>query len=371
MAASTYQYFAIAILSADLIDDLGVTRTQLGLIATANTVTGALMAPRLGSITDKLGARNSIVTLCGISSIGLVLTALAPNLPTLLAASVMCGLPQGWGNPATNKLISEQLAPDARGVIAGFKQSGVQFANFLAGLTLPAMAALSNWRVATGAYGLVALAAALGALRLSTDTEFATSAATMEPGERRRGYDPFVVRVAIYAGLFGLVGGGVFRFIPLFAQEQLGFSSQRAGLVVALGGALGIFARIGWGRLTETAIQPRRGLFVIGLASTATIGSLIVAQAVGSWVLWLFTIVSAFCLGAWNVVAMLAVIRGVPSGDAGRSTGIVMFGFLGGLSLGAPITGWLTDQTGDYQAAWWVWLVVALAGTVTMAERKS
>lgn len=372
MGVSTFQFFAIAILSSDLIDDLGITRTELGFVATANTITGALIAPKLGAVTDRIGARNSIVVLCLISAAGLFLTAVSPSLPILLIVSAFCGLPQGWGNPATNKLISEELAPDARGVIAGFKQSGVQFGNFLAGLTLPGIAAISNWRVATGLYGFIALAAAGAALWLPTGAPYASSSTEPVDPDKRRGYDPFVVRVAVYAGLFGLVGGGVFRFIPLFAEERLGFSSERAGLVVAVGGALGIIGRIWWGRLTETKINPQRGLFLIGIGSVISIAGLIAAEAVGSWVLWAFSIVSAFCLGAWNVVAMLGVIRSVPSDDAGRSTGIVMLGFLGGLAFGAPITGWLTDRSdGDYQAAWWLWLAVAVVGTLTMAARRS
>ena len=370
MGVSTFQFFAIAILSSEIIEELGVTRTELGFVAAANTLTGALIAPKLGTITDKIGARNSIVGLCLISAAGLFLTAIAPTLPVLMVVSALCGLPQGWGNPATNKLISEELAPDARGVIAGFKQSGVQLASFLSGFTLPALAAVSNWRVATGSYGLIALAAAGGAMRLDTSGHYASANLTPVESGKRQGYDPFVIRVAIYATLFGLVGGGVFRFIPLFAEERLGFSTTRAGMVMAIAGFLGIFARIGWGRVTETKIEPNRGLFLIGVASCITIGGLVVAEAVGSWVLWVFSIVSAFSLGAWNVVAMLGVIRSVPSADAGRSTGIVMLGFLGGLAFGAPITGWLTDRNdGDYQTAWWVWLAVAALGTISMMSR--
>lgn len=372
MGVSTFQYFAIAVLSSDLINDLGVTRTELGFVAAANTLTGALIAPKLGTITDRIGARNSIVALCSISAAGLFLTAIVPSLALLMVVSSLAGLPQGWGNPATNKVISEQLSPDARGVIAGFKQSGVQVANFLAGLTLPGIAAISSWRVAMAGYGLLAIAAAVAALGLPAEGAFTSGQDDVAPVGERRGYDPFVLRVAVYASLFGLVGGGVFRFIPLFAEERLGFSAERAGLVVAVGGGLGIVARIGWGRLTETRIEPQRGLFLIGVASTIAVGGLIAAESVGSWVLWAFSVGSAFCLGAWNVVAMLGVIRSVPSADAGRSTGIVMLGFLGGLSFGAPITGWLTDQSGgDYQTAWWVWLVITAVGTMTMAVRRT
>ena len=48
MVASTFSIFAIAVLASPIIDDLGISRTQVGLIGSVNTGLGALSAPLSG-----------------------------------------------------------------------------------------------------------------------------------------------------------------------------------------------------------------------------------------------------------------------------------------------------------------------------------
>ena len=73
--------------------------------------------------------------------------------------------------------------------------------------------------------------------------------------ERERGVplDPFVWRLAVFALLMGTAGGAAGRFFPLYAEEALGFSLATAGLLTALGGLLGMVARVVVGRLAEGA----------------------------------------------------------------------------------------------------------------------
>lgn len=372
MAASTFHLFAVGVLAADLRDELGLSNAQLGFVGAANTGLGALLSPRLGALSDRIGARNSVVILCCMSAVGLVMMGLATGMIVLLASAAISGPAQGWSNPATNKLIAERLEPSERGVITGFKQSGVQFASFLCGLTLPTAASAASWRLAVAALGVLSFGIAVLALtRLSTDSATAgDETSTTNPAPVHRGIDPFVFRVAIFAALFGLSTGGIFRFLPLFAHEELGFSTELAGLLIAVNGGLGVVARILWGRATERSIEPQRGLLIIGIASIVCVTGLAVSVDVGGWLLWPFTIASAFCLGAWNVVAMLAVIKTVPSTDAGRSTGFVILGFLGGLTVAQPLTGWSADATGSFTTAWWVLLAMTVLGTISMIGRR-
>ncbi len=373
MAASTFHLFAVGVLAADLRDELGLSNAQLGFVGAANTGLGALLSPRLGALSDRIGARNSVAILCCMSAVGMIVMGLATGLVVLLISAAISGPAQGWSNPATNKLIAERLEPSERGVITGFKQSGVQFASFISGLTLPTAASASSWRLAVGALGVLSFGIAVLALtRLSPDDARADSeASSNQPAPVHSGIDPFVLRVAIFAALFGLSTGGIFRFLPLFAHEELGFSTELAGLLIAVNGGLGVLARIMWGRATERSIEPRRGLLMIGIASIVCVTGLAVSVQVGGWLLWPFSIASAFCLGAWNVVAMLAVIRTVPSTDAGRSTGFVILGFLGGLTIAQPLTGWSADATGSFTTAWWVLLVMTVAGTASMVGRRN
>lgn len=372
MAASTMQLFALAVLAVEIIDELGISRSQIGILGAANSLVGALAAPTLGRVTDRFGARNSVVAVFTASSVGMVLTAAGGAYWMLIGASILSGLPQGWSNSATNKLIALHLEPGERGVVTGIKQSGVQLALFLAGATLPIFAAGANWRVGVAGYGVLSLALAGFALAVIPPDPRGENAAgdEAEPVAAGQRLDPFVYRVAFYAFAFGAAAGGVNRFLPLYANEELGWSLQIAGLVAGLTGLLGIGARIMWGRLAEGPIPPRRALLIMAGGSITAIVFLWGTGVVGGWLLWPTAVLISFSLSAWNVVAMLAVIRSVPAALAGRGTGTVMFGFLGGVALSAPAVGWSVDVTGGYDTAWVALCAIALVGSTTMLPER-
>lgn len=376
MAASTLHMFATGVLAADIIDELGITRTQIGFVGSANTAVGALLAPSLGRLTDRMGARWSITILSIIGGIGLGLLAAATGIWSLLASGAISGLAQGWSNPATNASIATHVAPGDRGTVTGLKQSGVQVSTFLAGLTLPIAATTIGWREATAIYATLALGiAGLNHRRhphrptlTSTQVEAAEHTETTETTDDASSSELSgpVYRVAAYALLLGLAGGSVFRFLPLFAEEEVGLSAEAAGLVVALNGLLAIGARVWWGRRTEAGYSAVQGLAIMAVGSAASSGLLLIAPQVNA-AIWVFAVLAAFTAAAWNVVAMLSLIGSTPAALQGKATGIVMLGFLGGLSIAGPLTGWSVDSTGSYTTAWVATIVVSLLGAAVMS----
>ena len=67
--------------------------------------------------------------------------------------------------------------------------------------------------------------------------------------------------------------------------------------------------------------------------------------------LWVGVILTGLSSSSWNSVGMLAVIN-ESGGATGRSSGIVLLGFLTGLGIGPPIYGAIIDAQGSYHAAW-------------------
>ena len=167
--------------------------------------------------------------------------------------------------------------------------------------------------------------------------------------------------IALYAFLMGTAGGAISRFLALFAEEEVGLSNATAGVIVAVTGLGGMVARIAAGKLAETHIAPLRLLTILAVIGTSVSALLMVTLGVGAWVLWPVAILFAIGHTAWNAVAMLAIILGVPKSQAGRASGAVMVGFLGGLAVGAPIAGLAIDSTDSYQPVWIATLVLAVA----------
>lgn len=353
MAAATFALIVFGVLSAEIIDEFGVARWQVGALVTASSLTGGLVSPRLGRWTDRLGARRAALLTLGISSLALLLVAVAPGYLLLVGAALVTGIAQAGSNPATNKLISLHLPPGRRGTVTGVKQSGVQMGSFLGGLFLPVGAAAWGWRWAVAIAGLVPILFLV----------LAAATVPVDPPETGVGGDggdgplpPIIRRLAVYGFLLGAGGTAIFTYLPLYAREALGFSGTEAGAAVALLGATGIAGRIVWGRVAERRLGSTRVLTILAVLAVAAALVLAAGPVAGGGVVWLAALLTGASASAWNAVGMLAIIQTVPAAMTGRGSGAVLFGFLAGLGLGAPAFGWSVDVLGHYTPGW---LVVA------------
>ncbi len=377
MTASSFQIFVFSVLASPIIADLGLSRGTLGLLGSLNTLVGAVSAPLTGKITDRIGARRSAVIVLVISAVGMAVLGLAGHWWVLALGALIAGIPQGWGNPATNTLIATRVPQGAQGVLTGVKQSGVQVGVFLSGLTLPALATLFDWRGAVWVYaGVFAGFAALIAVVLEQDDGDDIAARALASNERtlstsnaastKPPLDPAIIPIAVYAFLMGSAGGAAGRFLSLYAEEVMGFSTGAAGGVVAIGGLLGIASRIGTARIAEHRVNPVRLLGALSTVGTAYCLLLLLVPELGDGALWFSPLPYAIGIAAWNAVAMLAVITRTPRSQAGRASGVVMVGFLGGLSVGTPLAGWTVDVTGSYRPMWLGATALTLVATVVV-----
>ncbi|MDX1468352.1 MAG: MFS transporter [Acidimicrobiia bacterium] len=365
MTIATFPIIVFSVLAADLIDDLGVTRAQIGLLVTATALVGALLSPYFGKLTDSVGSVRSVRWALLIGAATLSMVAAAPNYVILVGAALATGIANGWGNPSTNSLIVDNLPAGSRGILTGIKQSGVQMGTFLGGLLLPVFADIWNWRVAVAIFVAIPVAGALGTL--GRDDVHGAENLAERPGARL----PTSVRwIAIYGFLAGLATWAIFGFLPLFAEEDQLWTGPAAGALIAAVGIIGIGARITWPHLSERRLghgATLRLLAVLSVVSTALLTAAAL-DLVGSWVL----VPAAVFLGlgtiAWNAVGMVAVMDFAPEGMVGRSTGLVLLGFLLGVAGGAPAMGLSVDVLGSYVPGW-VGAATLLAACVLIANR--
>lgn len=353
MAVATFPQVMFGVLAADLIQDFGVKRWQVGALVTATALTGALLSPTFGRVTDHIGAVRSTIGVLFAGIASLTLVTLSPNYLILFLVALLTGIPQGWANPATNTLIVDNVPPGARGVITGIKQSGVQMGTFIGGILLPTVATFWDWRAAIAAF-LVVPVATLLAMRGRPEGAHHSA---MGAGKGLR--VPLVVRyIAIYGALAGLATSAMFTFLPLFAEEGQGWTGFQAGFLISGVGLVGVAARIIWGSSSERWFGHGKTLRVLAVltAISALLLALAARGAVPSWVLIPAAILFGTGVIAWNAVGMLAVMDYSPVGLVGRGTGLVQRGFLLGIGIGAPLMGFSVDRLGVY---WPGWLAVA------------
>jgi MFS family permease len=349
MATATFAIIATSVLAAQLRDEFGITRAQVGAVILANGIAGALFSPLFGRITDRLGSVRSVVGSLVIGSVTLMAWALSPTYAVLVVAALLTGVSNSWGNPATNALIVDNVPPGERGVITGVKQSGVQIGTFLGGLFLPLFTAWWSWRVAVLVFLAMPIGGLLGMIGRRDHVRHVT--------RHRRYLDPLpgsVRWVASYGFVSGLATSAMIAFIPLFAHEVLGWTESAAGILLAVTGLAGIGARMIWPRLSERSIGHGRTLRILAVMSTFTAILLALASVdvVGGWVLYPGALLLGGGAIAWNAVGMLAVMDFSPEGALGKGTGLVLLGFLLGLAFGGLLMGLSVDRLGTYTAGW-------------------
>ena len=348
MALSMVPGPIIGILSRFFIDDLGLTRTEVGIVATGYAFVIMVVSLPLGTLADRIGGRRTLVLMLVFVLLGLLGMSLSWGLWSLFAFAGIAGIPAGGTNSATNNIIVEKVPAGSRGWITGIKQSGVQMGIFVAGATLPVVALSLGWRWALRLSALVAIAGIGATLAVVP----AGSRSRVRTARQIRGSGARMPAAVWWLAAYGVtMGAGVAAystFVPLYAQEEIGMSVGLAGIVIAVSGAVGVIARIIWGRIAERAGHPAVPLIWIGGLGVVSIALTWVASPNMPPAVWAGAVLMGIGAGSWMSVAMLAAMTMSEPERTGRGTGLIMLGFALGLTVGPAIFGWGVDSSGGY-----------------------
>lgn len=366
---------AIGVLGPFLVVELGMTSSQLGLLASIVPLSGAVLAPLAGNQVDRFGGRRLAVVLLVAAALGLLVFAAAPMLPMLMAAAIISGLALSIGNSSTNALIATHIPQGRQATVVGVKQSGVQLAAVIVGATVPSLAVAFGWRWATASLILVvALMLACVVAWVPSDGPIAP-----RPPSTTRGRDQSAAHrewmparwLAAYAFILGAGSVGVVTYLPLYAVQRGGMTVTMAGALASVMAVVASVARIGWARLAERRSDTPTVLLL--LAGLSTIAHLLALRSDGlPGLLWVATVGLGMSAVAWNGVAMLHIVLWAPSRLSGRCTGRVQVAFSLGMFVSPLIFGVLLDRTGTWTAAWAAMAVLsAVSGIVIAVGRRA
>lgn len=366
MGASTFAPVVYSVLATQLRAEFGVARWQIGALVAVVMGAGAVLSPRAGSFADRLEPRQSTALTLIVAGVGFLLMGAAPGYLALALASLAAGFAQAASNPATNLLIMTRAEEGRRGILTGIKQAGVQAGTFLGGIILPLGAASAfGWR---GTVAAVAVVPALALLLVAGMTRGSGTTVSLSPSTVGP-VPPVLFRLAVYAALVGGAGGALFTYLPSYGSETFGLTTEQAGRLVALFGGVAFVSRLSAGALSERFFGHHRTLAGMGLL-TCGAGMIMALAPTASW-LWPAALLIGMGPMAFNVVANLAVMELSPRGGAGRGSGVMMAGFLGGFAIGPPLLGASVDLLGTYRPGWWVTAGMGLVAVrVALGVRK-
>jgi MFS family permease len=369
MAVGPLMLYTLTAVSPLVIDDLGLTPGQYGAIATVTFGAAAIGALVLGGPTGRWRPRSVMVGVALGSGLGLALLAGARSFALVLVAAVICGVAQSLSNPATNRVIAG-LPPERRGALVGWKQSGVQMSQLVAGIAAPSIAVAAGWRWAVAAGLVMVVVAVAAALALR---ESAAPAPTVTGGERQRAASVGTLTAYTFFMGFGLQATNA--YLPLFAHQRLGFDARTAGLTAAVVGLVGVASRIWWGRSSDRAGLRAWTLLTLALGSATGVLLAVSAAFAGGWLVWIGAGVFGAAALASNSVTMVALVRRVPPDALGAATGLLVTGMYLGFASGPLAFGLALDHGVSFGPAWLLPLaafgIAALIGLPSALTRSS
>ncbi|MGW9632189.1 MFS transporter [Agromyces sp. NPDC055520] len=227
----------------DMSRDLGVGEPLVGLLLTVFAATVVVLTVPLASLTKRMPRRTLIVITLAVLAVSCVLTAIAPNYPTVVATRILGGAAHGvfWsvvGAYAGHLVPKEQLARAVSISVAGGS------AAFVLGVPLStALGQAFGWRFAFAAMGVLTLLGALLVWRFLPPVRHHAGEAGAAPVRVRK--DPTFVPVIVVCLITATAMVGMYSFYTYVAPYLTDVMGLPASAISPMLLAYGIAGAVG------------------------------------------------------------------------------------------------------------------------------
>jgi cyanate permease len=333
--------FSLAPLVTPIIEDLGISYSQMGVILGAWPLTYVAVAIFGGAITDRWGTRKSILLGLAFICLSEVLRYFATGFGTMALFVAIFGLGGPLVSIGAAKTIATWFAGKERGLAVGIYTTGVWIGG---ALTLSGMNSFimplagQSWRLAYLWVGLLALAIAVFWVLFAREVRVAEAG----PGERFNKVFRSLIRmrnvrlVLIMGFLSFIVGHGLSGWLPRILESG-GLSPQVAGYAASIPVWVGVLVVMIIPRL---APPHKRGRVIAVLSLIG--GAVVMATVTVTGPALIVTLVLlglSYCLMPMLVLILMDLPE-VGSRHMGAASGMFFCiaevgGFVGPLLLGA------------------------------------
>lgn len=277
LALSTFAYVTTETLPIGLLlpiaQELGSTASAVGLLVTSYGLVVVITSIPLTHLTRRVPRRLLISSLLGIFVAATLVSAAAPDYPTLLVSRILTALSQAlfWSivAPTTASLFS----PQVRGRALSVMLSGGSLA---AVLGVPAgtwLGQQAGWRVSFAALAGIGVVAMLG-------TAWLLPGGRADEGAAARGEEPDARRYALVITMTALAVTGsfvAFTYITPFLVDISGFSAATIGPLLLIRGLAGVVGVTVGGWMADYS-QTASMIVPVALQAVALLGLYVVGD---------------------------------------------------------------------------------------------
>ncbi len=369
-AATNFLASAFGPLAPFLQDDLHISRTAVGLISTAVSLTAAPSAMLGGRAADRVGERKVLILSGLIGTLAALAVSFSSGFWSLVLMCLALGLGNGMQNPAGSAAVMRWFPQHQRGFAMGIRQTGVPIGGILAAGVAPLLALHYGWRSAYLASGLLSV---IGVVLISVayfdPPRKQASGATATRSFRDLVRDRQLLLLALVFTCQVFIQLAAKTYFFFFPHETFGASVVTAGALFVVTNIAAMVARIGWGLISDRRFQGKRHPVLIIIVALTICSSLVAALLPATTPLWLVAVlailfgVSAF---AWTGILGTLVIETVGAESAGSAISLVQGLAAPATLLAPPLFGLLADVSGSYRASWLVLTVISTVGLLSL-----
>jgi MFS family permease len=381
--------------------DLGLSNTQMGLVAMAFTIAYGLFEIPTGRLGDRFGSRSVLTRIVVWWSAFTALTGAATGFASLVAIRFLFGAGEAGAFPNAARVISRWFPVAERGRVQGLMLTAAQLGGVAAPAAAAAVIGVAGWRWAFAVFGAVGVVWAVGfyvwfrddpaAHPAVNEAELAEIRAGVEPRPADPGPVPWAAvltnRGVLVLGTIMVIGAFYtylsYSWLATYFQDARGRTNADAGWLTsfAIGGsACGVFLgglladRITARAADPTAARRRLGVGCYLVAAACLFGGVRADDAA-----------TAAALMAAGMLAMHLTLPNwwsVAIPQCGRHVG-ALFGLMNGVGvIGAAasqgfagvFTDWRKDLGYTGRAQWDplfdVYVVVLVCGAVVWAAYR-
>ena len=356
-------------------DDLGISRTAMGLALGAWALVYIVSSPPAGRIVDRIGLRWSVALGAGFVAASGFARAAAQGLGSFWLAIAIFGIGGPLVSASAPKLVMtwfDDLAE--RRLAVGLSTTapalgGVTALMITNSVLLPAT---DDWRLVVVIYSSVAVVAGLAWFAVaSASGEPPTARVGVEAAEDAGGLRTLLasraVRLALVLGVgMFFVNHALSAWLPNVLETDSGLSASVASVWAGASVLVGIAASIVVPRL---ATSTRRGVVMAGTFGTVGLSLAVMAMASSASV----DVAAVLVVGVRAALVPLVILvlmeaDGVTSANVGLANGIWFSAVQVGGTSGPLVVGAIGDTAAGFPAALWtlaaIFGVLALLGVV-------
>lgn len=356
--------YGYGMLLPEMLPELGISKTQAGVIFAVYFIVNTLFTPVLGAITDHYSYRLIVSVFTAVLAAGALLMTFAT---TVLQACLFFAV-AGFGHAAcwapVMALVQKSVPDQRRGTVLSIVSMGVGVGVFAWGLLLPVIVSFASWKAGWVALGLACFGIALMNAILVRDPVVETSKQSVQDLDRFGFFASY--RRIFKQGLFWMIGVAyllvganviiIFTFLPVYSTEALGVTYAASTRIIAVIALFGIVGQLLLGPLSDKVGRIKVMVVCSLIMGVSSLGMLLADHV---WVLNVMTGFYGIGYGAvWPVYVAVASDL-FPKRHSGGVIGLWTV-FLGVGSIVAPvICGWVIDTTGSYD---WVLILALVIG---------